>query len=128
MEEQKIILADGSRLLRGMLKRAIRKAQGVYIVDELETLDDIDEAINNSDPDWIILSLPHLSKTTQQIEHIITDHPDLRVIAVTYDGSQVQMKWMEKHEKFLNDLSLTELISILQGKEEELNAAIYQQE
>jgi hypothetical protein len=39
----------------------------------------------------------------------------MRLLAVSSDGSKVKMKWLEPHEENLEDLSLNDLIHILEN-------------
>ena len=88
MAEQRIILANGSRLLREMLNRILIKT---------ENLDPVDRNL----PEWV--------------DTYMVDHPQVRFMAVAADGSWVKTKWIESHEEELDNLSLKDLIHILGG-------------
>jgi len=44
----------------------------------------------------------------------IANRPSLRFLAVSTDGSKIKMKWLERHEEDLGDLSLKDLIHLLE--------------
>ena len=116
MSEQRIILANSSRLLRDMLKRIIIKSENLEILREVTDQKELPSAIEHSDPEWIIVSMSFDHCIPGWVDNYITGHPSVRFMAVASDGSKVKMKWLEIHEQELNGLSLGELIQILENK------------
>ena len=115
MPEQRIILANGSRLLHEMLNRILVKTKNLEIVREITDHKKLPSALENSDAEWIILSLPAEGTWPEWTDTYIVEHPDVRFMAVANDGSWVKTKWMESHEEELDNLSLKDLIHILGG-------------
>lgn len=115
MDAKRIILADGSRLLREMLQRVIYKADNLEVVQEVTNYEDLPSAIEQFSPEWVIMSLPSDHVIPDWVDIYITNHPSVRFLAVATDGSKIKMKWLEPHEKDLSDLSLKDLIHILEG-------------
>jgi hypothetical protein len=113
MQPHKIIMVDGSRFLREMLKRVIAKTPGLQLVDEISDLAMLSSAIERTGAQWMVVSYPPNGKVPEAIETSLAAHPSVRVLALATDGSQVKMKWVESREKILDDLSLDELIAIL---------------
>ena len=113
MSEQKIILVNDSRLLREILKRVIDKSDGLRVVMELLHLNELEPAMRTIQPDWVLVSVPDADHTPKALEKIIKKHPGLKMIAVSADGAQVRMKWVEYHEEALDGLSWDDLITIL---------------
>jgi DNA-binding NarL/FixJ family response regulator len=118
MAKQRIILANNSRLLREMLNRILIKTVNLKVVQEITNHETLPTAIENSDAEWIILSLHVDDNLPEWTDTYIVDHPGARVMAVANDGSWVKMKWLESHEEELNNLSLEDLIHILGGVKE----------
>ncbi len=116
MSEQRIILANGSRLLRDMLKRIIVKSENLEIVREVTDQKELPAAIEHSNPEWVIVSLAFDNGVPAWVDDFMAIHPSVRFMAVASDGSKVKMKWIEIHEQELNGLSLGELIRILENK------------
>jgi len=116
MPEQHIILANGSRLLRDMLKRIIVKSENLEIVREVTDQKELPSAIEHSNPEWVIVSLAFDNGIPAWVDNFMAGHPSVRFMAVASDGSKVKMKWLEIHEQELNGLSLSELIHILENK------------
>lgn len=115
MTEQRIILANGSRLLHEMLNRILVKTENLIVVQEITNRDHLPTAIEKSDAEWVIMSLPADSAIPKWVDHYISKHPRVRFMAVAADGSWVKTKGSENHEEKLDDLSLRDLIHILGG-------------
>ncbi len=116
MSEQRIILANGSRLLRDMLKRILFKSHHFDVVREVTDQRELPSAIEHTQPEWVILSLSFDNGLPAWVDAFMVSHPSVRFMAVAADGSTVKMKWLEVHEQELNGLSLNDLIRILEGK------------
>lgn len=114
MYTKRIILADGSRLLRQMFHRALHKADNLEVVQEVTNYEDLPSAIKQFDPEWVIMSLPSDHVIPHWVDNYITNHPSVRFLAVSTDGSKIKMKWLERHEEDLDDLSLKDLIHLLE--------------
>jgi DNA-binding NarL/FixJ family response regulator len=120
MDKQRIILINGSRLLRELLHIVIYKAQNLEIVQEIHDLNELPAAIQASDADWVIVSLPFDEKTPAWVDAYIANHPSIRFLVVSNDGSRIKMKWLESHEQELNDLSLKDLIQLLESSPQQV--------
>ena len=116
MPEQRIILANGSRLVREMLKRILFKSDHFDVVREVTDQRELPSVIERTQPEWVILSLSLDNGVPAWVDSFMVDHPSVRFMALATDGSKVKMKWLEIHEQELNGLSLTELIQILESK------------
>ena len=115
MSEQRIILANGSRLVHEMLNRILLKTENLEVVQEITNHQKLPAEIEKSDAEWVIMSLPVNSKMPGWIDTYIVSHPRIRFMAVANDGSWVKTKWLEYHEEELDNLSLRDLIHILGG-------------
>jgi DNA-binding NarL/FixJ family response regulator len=114
MAEHRIILADGSRLLREMLKRIFEKSDDLEVVGEVTDIKNLPHLIREKKAQWVILSTPPEESVPRWIETIISEQPEVRFLSVSNDGSQIKIKWYEPHEKIIKGLSLQDLITILQ--------------
>lgn len=115
MSEQRIILANGSRLVREMLNRIIHKTENLEVVKEISNHEKLPDEIEKHDAEWVVMSLPVNRKIPEWVDNYIVDHPRVRFMAVANDGSWVKTKWLESHEEELDNLSLKDLIHILGG-------------
>ena len=114
MPEQRIILASMSRLLREMLKRIIHKTSNLELLGEITDQRELPGMIENSHPEWVILSLPYNNQIPPWVETYMAQHPAVRFMAIASDGSKIKMKWLEIHEQELDGISLHDLLQILQ--------------
>jgi hypothetical protein len=115
MQAHRVILANESRLLREMLERVIKKVPHLEVVGQAADAARLPSLLEGTDAQWVIVSLLPNGKMPAVVDSLLAEHPSLRVLAVAVDGSQVKAKWVEPHEKDLGDLSLQELIAILEN-------------
>ena len=116
MSEQRIVLANGSRLLRDMLKRIMFKSDQLEVVREVTDQKELPSVIESTNPQWVIVSLSFDNVIPPWVDSFMVSHPSVRFMGLASDGSKVRMKWLEVHEQELNELSLNELIHILESK------------
>ena len=116
MPEQRIVLANGSRLLRDMLKRIILKSETLEVVREVTDQRELLSVLEQTNPEWVIISLSFDDAIPAWVDGFMADHPSVRFIALATDGSKIKLKWLEVHEQELNGLSLSELLHILESK------------
>lgn len=112
---QRIVLADGSRLLHEMLRRILSKAENMEVIEEVHDLADLPPSMRDLDTDWVIMSLPFDADTPEWVDEYLADHPYVRFLVLSSDSSRIRMKWTETHEQELEDPSLGDLIQILRG-------------
>lgn len=113
MPEQRIILANGSRLLHEMLNRILLKTKNLKIVQEITNDEKLPTAIENSDAEWVLMSLPVDSTLPEWTDTYIIEHPKVHFMAIANDASWVKTKGAENHEEELKNLSLSDLIHLL---------------
>lgn len=110
---KRIVLVDGSRLLRGMLKRAIERDPQLFVVAEVDKMEKFPSIIQHIDADWIFLTIPPENVIPEVVNHTLREHPELRLLVMSTDGSRVRMRWIETHETSLDQKNLKEIIAIL---------------
>lgn len=116
MPKQRIVLANGSRLLRDMLRRIIFKSEKLRIVREVTDQKELPSVIENTNPEWVIISLSFDNGIPAWVDGFMASHPSVRFLALATDGSKIKLKWIETHEQEFNGLSLSELMHILESK------------
>ena len=116
MHEQRIVLANGSRLIRDMLKRIIFKSDQLEVVREVVDQKELPTVIEHTQPEWVILSLSFDNGIPAWVDSFMASHPSVRFLALAADGSRIKLKWLEVHEQELDGLSLNDLIRILEGR------------
>lgn len=114
MSIKRVILADGSRLLREMLHQALDKADHLEVVQEIRDSRDLASAIERLDPEWVILSQPYTSQAQTWLSSCMEGHPAVRFIFLSLSQNHIKMKWQASFEEEYSNLSLKEFIHILE--------------
>ena len=116
-EVQKIIIADRNRLLREMLTKAINADEHLKIVHILTSLDDLSEHVESDKADWVILSYAWGNESLPpEVNEMMISFPDVGVMQVSPDGSQVRLRWLEERKRVLDGISLDKFIQLLSTK------------
>lgn len=114
MTKKRVILADGSRLLREMLHRVINHADHLEVVQELHDLEELPSTIARLDPEWVILSVSYNRTVHNWINTYMDDYPAVRFIFLSPESNSIKMKWHTSYEQDLTILSLKDFIGILE--------------
>lgn len=114
MSTKRVMLANGSRLLRQMLHRVIDKAEHLQVVHEVSDNEELFSAIERFEPEWVILSLPFNDAAHGWMNSCIAEYPSVRFIFLSPDNSSIKMKWQASYEEDLTNFSLRDFIHILE--------------
>lgn len=114
MSRKRVILSNGSRLLREMLHRVIDKAEHLEVVQELTSHEELPSAIARLDPEWVILWVPYNKNTYSWLNTCMADYPSVRFIFLSPESNTIKLKWQSTYEEDLTNLSLKGLIDILE--------------
>jgi hypothetical protein len=98
-----------------MLNRILLKAEHLEVVQQVDDQASLPDAIQQQDAEWIILSIPEDNKVPDWTDDYIREHPLIRILTVSHDGSWVRLKWLDEREQDIINPSLQELINILEG-------------
>lgn len=112
MAEKRIILAHETKFLRTTLRRLISKTEDLKVVAEVDSLAEIPKTLAHTQADWLLLSLPEDHNLSPEILDELQRHPDLRVLAVSHDGSQMQMEWIERRNHATGEFSVQQFMQI----------------
>lgn len=114
MTKKRIILADGSRLLREMLHHVINKVDHLEVVQELTGLEALHSTIAKYDPEWVLLSESYNKIMHTWINAYMADYPAVRFIFLSPESNSIKLKWHTSYEEDLTNLSLKDFIGILE--------------
>jgi DNA-binding NarL/FixJ family response regulator len=112
--KKRIILADGSRLVREMLHHALDKVEHLQIVDEVPDHERLPLSIEKFEPEWVIVPLAYSNSMRDWIDTCRTGHPAVGFVFLSPHQNQIKMKWQTSCEQEYSDLSLQEFIQILE--------------
>jgi DNA-binding NarL/FixJ family response regulator len=115
MKPQQIILANEPRLLRKLLARVLEMTPGVNVVCEVGSLAELPDAVEQTDPQWMVVSLWQQGKLPEIVKSILAQHPSIKVMGMAANGSAISIKRPEAQERPLTGISLTELLALLRG-------------
>jgi DNA-binding NarL/FixJ family response regulator len=111
---KRVILADGSRLLREMLHHVINKAEHLEVVQEVPDYAELPTAIEKFDPEWVIVSFPVEEDKPNWTNAYLQVYPSVRFIFIFPDQNHIKLKWQTWYEEVFPDVSLKDLIHILE--------------
>jgi hypothetical protein len=114
MTTKRVILANGSRLIREMLHRALAKADRLEVVQEIPGWEGLPSALEQFDTSWVIVAQPYGNHPLYRIDSCMKEHPSVRFIFLSPNQNNIKMKWQSGQEEDFSDLSLREFIHILQ--------------
>ena len=114
MATKRVILANGSRLLREMLRRVIDRTGHLEIVQEIPVHEELPSAIERLGPEWVFISLPSDQGARRRINVCIARYPAVRFVLFSPDNSSIKMKWQTVYEEDLTNLSLQDFVQILE--------------
>lgn len=114
MSTKRVILVNGSRLLREMLHRVINKADHLEVVQEVPNHEELPFAIERFDPAWVIVSLPFSNHMQDWVNNCVANYPSVRFIFLSPDNRSIKMKWQTSFEEDLTNLSLGDFIQFLE--------------
>jgi hypothetical protein len=113
-ERSRVILANRPRLVRELLAKAIRKRAGLRLVAEVTDLTRLPSAVEQTEADWIVVSLPPGGEIPTMITLLLADHPSVCVLAVAANCGQARVRCRPAREHALEGLSLTTILDVLQ--------------
>ena len=114
MQPERVILVNGSRLLRDLIKRVIKKYTDCEIERELSELDELPYIINTTKTGWLFVVLPPDESLPENLmTELLLHHPTLRILSFWTDGSHVNMEWLGRQRRDFTGLTLEELAHLL---------------
>ena len=122
MYAQRIILVNGSRLLGDMLHNVICRADHLEMVQEVSRYEELPATIERTNAEWVIMSLPFDASFPSWVDDHLAEHPATRFLAIFIGSGKVRLKWLGSPEEELEDLSLDDLIHILEGHPQQLQS------
>lgn len=114
MPAQRVILINAARLLGDMFRTIIYRSDYLELVQEFHVNEELPSAIEKSEAEWVILSLPSNKSIPEWVDKYIAKHPSMRFLVIFPGSSKVKLKNLD-YEEDLEDLSLDDLIHILEG-------------
>lgn len=113
MSLHRIVIANETRFMRTALRRLLDKTEAIEVVAEVDNLDRMPAVLERTQPDWLLVSLPDGDEgLPPEILSALEQNPDLRVLAVSRDGSRTRVEWLEQNDQYTGELSVAEFLKI----------------
>jgi len=114
LSTKRVLLADGSRLIREMLHHALDRTDHLKVVEEISDSGGLPLAIKQFEPEWVIFLLPYTNQAHNWLQAYMENYPTVRFIFLSPGQNHIKMKWQTFYEEEHSDLSLREFIDILE--------------
>ena len=115
----KVVLLNGSVLLREMINRVFNKLPDFEIVGTVEDPVGLEPLLLMTEPDWIVvLTMPEVG-VSERIKTLRTHYPDFSILAISADGSEVLINCLEPQSIHMERASLSELIAMMRSFRQE---------
>lgn len=115
MSECHIVLADGPRLPRELIKQVLDKAVDLQVIGEAKNQAGLARMLDEFDVQWVIICL-ETDEMPAWVDMSVNSHSMVKFLIVSLEGGRIQIKWSEACEKTLNEPSLDDLIAILHDR------------
>jgi DNA-binding NarL/FixJ family response regulator len=117
MKPYRVILANQPRLLRSLLRRVLQKSADMDVVGEVTDLDNLPPKVEQTNAQWVIVSLWRNGDFPEAFRSLLVKHPALCLLGLAADGSQAIIRCPGAAEFAVSNLSLESLFAALRSRE-----------
>lgn len=114
MSRKRVILANGSRLMREAFLHVINRADSLEVVPESPDPPDLPSVIERFEPQWVFISSPQDGATGQPLDSYLDRYPSVRFVVMSSDHSRVRLQAQAADEEDLTHLTLSDFIHVLE--------------
>jgi chemotaxis response regulator CheB len=113
----RVLVANNPRLIRELLMATIFDQPDIEIVGEIEQESEIEESVEQLQPDFLIVALDKLNHLPTACMPAMRKRPKMRVIAVSPDGNNLVFYWASLRIQS-NSIEASEagVLNVLRGK------------
>ena len=118
MKNVRVLLANRPRLMRDLVFATISDQPDIEIVGEIENETEIETAVSQTVPDFLIVALEKRSNLLPDpCNAILQNHPNLRIIAIASDRNSSVFYWTTPNIR-TNQIETSEegVLNALRGK------------
>ena len=112
--KSRVIFINSSRLVRELFHTVLRKAEHLQVIRDIVDHADLPADIEGLEAEWLVMSLSSEETIPAWVDTYLRAHSSTRFLAFSPDNTHIKMKWLEPREQELDDLSLSELIRVLE--------------
>ena len=93
MKSVRVLVANRPRLMRELILATVSDQDGIEILGEVQDEDQIESAVANMQPDFLIVALDGNDRLSGPCVNVLQKYPALRVIAVSPDRGNTIFYW-----------------------------------
>ena len=113
MSTKRVILANGSRLMREAFRRVIDKADRLEVLPEFPEPQDLPAVIERVEPEWVFFSSPWEGESGPLLNSYLSRYPSVRFVVISPDHNHIELRSQAADGKDLTHLSLDEFLYVL---------------
>jgi len=117
MKPYRVILANQPHLLRSLLRRVLRRTTDIDVVGEVTDLENLPPKVEQTDAQWVIVSLWRNGDFPDALRSLLVEHPALCLLGLAADGSQALIRCPGAAELSVPNISLDSLFAALRSRE-----------
>jgi chemotaxis response regulator CheB len=114
MSTKRVILANGSRLMREAFQHVINRADRLEVVPEAPDPQDLPSVIDRFGPQWVFISSQQGGESGQALDHYLSRYPSVRFVVISPDHTRIRLQSQAGGEEDLTHLSLDDFIHVLE--------------
>ena len=114
MSTKRVILANGSRLLRETFRRVINGTGNLEVVHETSDPAELPSVIQSFEPSWVFLSSSGSDRSDDTLSTCVIRFPSVRFVVLEPDYSALKIRFGTFYEQDITKLSLPEFIDVLE--------------
>lgn len=117
MKTIRVLVANHPRLMRELTMATISDQPDITIVGEVKEESELLSAVEQTQPDFLIVALDESNRLPEKCVSILHKHPELKIIAIRSDRNIAMFYWTSlsvESDQF--EASETALLSVLRGK------------
>jgi chemotaxis response regulator CheB len=93
MKNIRVLVANHPRLMRELISATIADQPDIEIVGEIEDESGIEDAVNNTRPDFLIVALEKSNRLPAICDFVLQNHPRMKVIAISPESNSSIFYW-----------------------------------
>jgi DNA-binding NarL/FixJ family response regulator len=90
----RVVVANQPRLMRELVLRTVRDQPDIEVVAEVENESDIIRAVNESNPDFLIVSLNEFDRYPTICDVLLRNQPRMKVLALAAERNSSLFLWV----------------------------------
>lgn len=117
MKPTRVLVANRPRLMRELLMSTISDQPDIEIVGEIQEESNISKAVDDAQPDFLIVALERQDRLPDFCQAILQSHPQLKIIAIAPDRNSTVFYWASlRVQSNQIEASETGVLNALRGK------------